>query len=108
MNTEEVPDMAAKKASPGGKGTSAASRRRGAAADAADVKPYVVHVNTQTRQVMKVEEFNPDTGERKEIKMDASGYDPYSAAGYDPYGAYSQSGYDPYGAGGYDPYAASG
>ncbi|MDE2367063.1 MAG: hypothetical protein KGM95_09045, partial [Betaproteobacteria bacterium] len=92
----------------------------------------VFHYNAATHQLMKVEEIDRNTGERKEINMNdhckqghhpcgsydpyggaydpySAGYDPYSAgydpysAGYDPYSA----GYDPYSAG-YDPYSSAG
>src|SRR5687768_18097796 len=94
----EVRQMKGKKTRPAAQSSSArahpsAAAEGGAGASAnPDVKPYVIHVNTKTRQVLKVEELDLESGKRKEIAMNPLGYDAHS---YDPYGAYSQAGYDP-------------
>jgi hypothetical protein len=93
--------------------------------DEIEIKQFVYHVNPATNQIIKVEELDTMTGERKEVPMnqmqdpntaygydqsagydqgyDQNAYDPsggYGVAGYDPSGGYDYSGYDM--SGGYD------
>ena len=74
------------------------------ASSAMELKQFIYHINPSTNQVVKIEELNEQTGEKKEIPMENYEYeDPY--AGYnDPY-ASSYS--DPYPSGYNDPYASS-
>src|SRR5437763_13818703 len=66
--------------------------------EAAQLKQYVYTVNEATSQVVRVEELDPDTGERKELPMSQGGYESY---GHDPYGGGYGGGHEAYGA---DPY----
>lgn len=90
-------------------------------AEGPETVQYIYTVNKSTTQVMKMEEIDPKTGERKELTMQGyygSGYGPYEAgSGYESggYGAgqgyEGYTGYEQYGAGyggGYDPYAGYG
>src|SRR5262245_60563591 len=95
-----------------GKGPVSKAEKSGGPADAGtpmEVKQFIYHINPSTNQVVKVEEFNEQTGERKDIPMENYGYgDPYAASYGDPYsyaypdvGDYTNMGeyyHDPYGA----------
>jgi hypothetical protein len=96
--------------------------------DEIEIKQFVYHVNPATNQIIKVEELDTMTGERKEVPMNqmqepntaygydqSAGYDQgydqnayydpsggYGVAGYDPSGGYDYSGYDMSGGYGYD------
>ncbi len=77
-----------------------------------EIVQHVYTFNKETRQVMKIEELDPKTGQRKEVPMQGYGYSPGSynpyAGSYDPsggYGGYEGYGYDPSGGyGGYEGY----
>ena len=72
--------------------------------ESVEIKQYIYHVNPATNQVIKVEELDSATGDRKEVPVDYQNYDTYGdyeAYGNDPYSGYDMSGYeDPYS--GYD------
>jgi hypothetical protein len=82
--------------------------------DDIEIKQFVYHVNPATNQIIKVEELDTMTGERKEIPMNqmqepntaydygqSAGYDQgYYPNTYDPSGGYGVAGHDP--SGGYD------
>src|SRR3954447_17112695 len=77
---------------------------------AAETAQYIYTVNKSTNQVMKIEEVDPTTSERKELPMQqgpySSGYNAYGSGvgygtgqgyeGYTGYGAGSGGSYDPY------------
>ena len=79
---------------------------------AGEAVEYVFTFHKHTGQIMKVEEVDPESGERKEVPTPP--YQGYEGYAYDPYALYTTGyevcGYDPYsGYGyGYDPYGGYG
>src|SRR5579884_2263830 len=61
---------------------------------AEETTQYVYTVNKSTQQVSKIEEVDPNTGERKEIPM-AQGYN--LSGSYDPYAGWGYGGGAEYG-----------
>lgn len=70
----------------------------GSAETEVPLQQFIYHVNPATNQILKVEELNQETGERKEIPME-NYYDPYGTPSYDyeAYGYDDGSGYAAYG-----------
>ena len=113
MATRDTPPNE-RNATPAAPDDKAAASPAADAAGAGETAPrqFVYHVNPATNQVLKVEEIDPGTGQRKELTMSNAQYDPYAGqdpqgaqGAYDPYGA--QSGYADYSAYAHDPYGAA-